>query len=177
MRVKNTWISSLAFAILALLTWCAPIGAQPVFPIPLALDLPGDARAAHAKKIPLLLFITQANCPYCEQARRTVFAPMARELAATEPPAASSATKPVLLRELATGNNQLVKRFDGSRSSALSVAKSLGVHVFPTVLLLDERGARLVEPMEGLRIADFYPAYVDENIAEAHAKLLKSAAQ
>ncbi len=133
-------------------------------------DLGADLRAAARDNVPLVLFVTQPNCPFCEKARREFFAPMARE-AAENSVSKPGVGKPLLLRELATGTLPLVRRPDGSQTTPLSISKRYGVRVFPTIVIVDGSGKLLVEPIEGLQLPDFYQAYIDEAIARAQALL------
>ena len=151
-------------------SWSHAVLAMPI----LTHDLGADLAAATRDNVPLVLFVTQPNCPFCERARREFFAPMAREAAekaADKAVPKAGVGKPLLLRELATGTLPLVRRPDGSHATPLSIAKRYGVRVFPTVVIVDGSGKLLVEPIEGVQLPDFYQSYIDEAIARAQAAL------
>lgn len=127
--------------------------------IEVSRHLQADARAAADAKKPLLLFVTQPGCPYCERARREVMRHLARDPAFTSR---------AIFREVSIGDT--VDGFDGKPVSGLVVARSLGVRLYPTVVLVDSTGTSIASPLRGFS-ADFYVPSITSRIDEAEQSL------
>jgi thioredoxin-related protein len=127
--------------------------------IELTRSLAVDARSAAQQGRPLLLFVTQPGCPFCERARREVL----RHLA-VDPAYTSRA----VFRELSIGTT--VTGFDGKPQSGLEAARALGVRLYPTVLIVDAAGTPLAAPLRGYS-PDFYTATLDGRLSDAEQAL------
>ncbi len=57
---------------------------------------------------------------------------------------------------------------DLSKKTAKQWARGLGFRVMPTLVMLNEHGAPLGEPLIGYSSPDFYAAYLEERIKAAH---------
>ena len=134
-----------------------PAQAQRIEP---AHNLAADARAAAQQGKPLLLFVTQPGCSFCERARREYLRHLAVDPAYT---------KRLLLRELSIEGN--VTGFDGKRSTGLAAARALNVKLYPTIVIVDGVGQVIAAPLAGFTVPDFYAAQIDGRIEEAEAQL------
>lgn len=143
-----------------ILAWLplAPAAAAPAEP-PLAADFAADARAAADSRVPILVFYTRDGCSWCETARRYL-----RPLAGD--------TQRVLIREVAVDQpRQRLTDFDGRRTTHAAFAREHRVKLTPTLDFLDARGQRLVDPLVGVSLPDFYGVFIDRAIDESLAKL------
>ncbi|MBI4755060.1 MAG: hypothetical protein HY778_06480 [Betaproteobacteria bacterium] len=115
-----------------------------------------------ANPLPLLILFSRADCPWCERARRGWLLPMHTE------PAWQGR---VALREVWLDSDAAMTDFSGRATTQRAFAAAQGVRVTPTVMLFGPGGERLAEPIVGLRIADFYGAYLERAVEEAGMKL------
>ncbi len=127
-----------------------------------AKTLAADARFATDRKLPILLFFSQAGCGFCERARREYLRPLA--MSGTW--ASRALMREVPLEASLTG-------FDGKRISGHNLARAYGVRVFPTVVFVDGSGNLLAEPLAGFTVPDFYAAYLEQRLEAASARLVK----
>jgi thioredoxin-related protein len=123
----------------------------------IARDLAAQARPDR----PVVLFFTLAGCPFCERARRSYLAPLAR----------GSGNR---LTVLEVPVEARVTGFDHRQVSGRDLARAYGVSVFPTVLVVDNRGQPLAEALPGFSVPDFYGALLDARIERAIARLTGS---
>lgn len=122
-----------------------------------------DAATARARRIPILVFYTRPNCSWCEQVRREHLRPLARD--------PGSAGR-VLIREVRLEADDLaLTDFDGRATTHSAFGRSREIRLSPTLDFLDDRGRRLVEPIIGVRLPDFYGAFIDRAIDDSLTKL------
>ena len=123
---------------------------------------PGEQTAGTASKSgrPILLFVTQPGCPYCDRARRQYLRHMAKD---------PQYVSRVLMREVSIAAH--LKDFDGHRISGQELATRYAIRLFPTIVLVDEAGRLIAPPLIGFTVPDFYAAYVEDRIATAEKTL------
>jgi thioredoxin-related protein len=130
--------------------------------IPLAHDLAREARDAQREGLPLVVFYTQPGCVYCERARRDYLQPLISE----------PAVRPRLrVVEVDVTSRAPLADFTGRRLSATGFARAQRVRIVPTLGFYGPGGERLVEPLVGLSVPDFYLAYLDGRLDEARKHL------
>lgn len=127
-----------------------------------AQSFAADAATARARRIPILVFYTRPNCSWCEQVRREHLRPLARDPASADR---------VLIREVKLEAGAALTDFDGRATTHSEFGRSRGIRLSPTLDFLDERGRRLVEPIIGVRLPDFYGAFIDRAIDDSLTKL------
>lgn len=120
----------------------------------LARDLSTQARPDR----PVVLFFTLAGCPFCERARRSYLAPLAR----------GSADR---LTVLEVPIEARLTGFDRLPVAGRDLARAYGIRVYPTVLVVDSHGQPLAEALPGFSVPDFYGALLDARIERAVARL------
>ncbi len=134
--------------------------------IELARDLAADAASASSgsssalRARPILLFVTQPGCPYCDRARRQYLRHMAKD---------PQYTSRALLREVSIAAQ--LTDFDGHRITGQELATRLSIRLFPTIVLVDGTGKLLAPALVGYTVPDFYAAYVEERITSAEKTL------
>lgn len=131
--------------------------------LPLAADFAADAQAAAERRVPILVFYTRDGCSWCELARRSYLRPLADD---------PQGGDRVLIREVRVDMpRQRLAGFDGRRTTHAAFARERRVKLTPTLDFLDARGQRLVEPLVGVSLPDFYGVFIDRAIDESLAKL------
>jgi len=130
--------------------------------IPLAHDLAREARDAQSDGLPLVVFYTQPDCVYCERARRDYLQPLIAETAA----------RPRLrIVEVDVTSRALIADFGSRRLSGAEFARAQRVRIVPTLGFYGPGGARLVEPLVGLTVPDYYLAYLEARLDDARKHL------
>ncbi len=120
----------------------------------------GDrARSGH---MPILLVVSQEDCPYCELLKREILEPML---------VSGEYDGRVIIRELLIDSELPVRDFDGRAIAPDELARRYGARLTPTVLFLDDRGRELAERIVGINTVDFYAYYLDAAIDAAGAHL------
>ncbi len=120
----------------------------------------GDrARSGH---MPILLVVSQEDCPYCELLKREILEPML---------VSGEYDGRVLIRELLIDSELPVRDFDGQAIAPDALAQRYRARLTPTVLFLDDRGQELTKPMIGINTVDFYGYYLDAAIDVARERL------
>jgi hypothetical protein len=140
-----------------------PAPAVQTIAVPDAGSLAADALTAREKRIPILIFYTREDCPWCEYARRAHLNAFAAAEAAGNPR--------VLVREIDVEGDRPLTDFAGRTTTHAKFARMRRVRLTPTLDFLDDRGNRLVEPIVGVRLQDYYGTYIDRAIEESLAKL------
>ena len=158
-RAKSLACAVLRFALLTLFA-ALTTGAAQAQSIALARNLAADAKAAAQQGKPLLIFVTQPGCGYCERARREYLRHLAVDPAYTAR---------VLIRELSI--DRYLTGFDGRRTSGVELARGLKVKLYPTIVMVDAAGQALAPPLIGFTVPDFYAAQIDQRLETAEAGL------
>ncbi len=117
---------------------------------------------ARAGRLPILLLVSQSDCPYCELLKREILRPML---------ISGDYDGRVLIRELLIDSELPVRDFDGRAVVPDALAKRYRVRLTPTVLFLDDRGREVAERIVGINTVDFYAYYLDAAIDAAGARL------
>ena len=121
------------------------------------VSLPRHAQAAAARGDPLVLLVSLAGCPYCEQVRQSYLLPMAAQGA------------PVF--QIDIGSSSAVTDFDGVSRSHDAITRVRSARFAPTVMFLDPEGRELAERLVGAGLADFYGALLEQRMQTAREKL------
>lgn len=158
LRPARHRLRSLGFA--AILAWLTlPAGAQTASVEP-ARDLAADARVMRERRVPLMIFYSRDDCPWCEKARREYLLPLAR-----------NANSAVLVRQVDMDRATPLIDFAGRATTMGAFAVSEKARMSPTLMFYGPDGRQLAEPIVGFRLADFYGAYIDRAIEEARGRL------
>ena len=117
------------------------------------------ARSGH---MPILLVVSQADCPYCELLKREILEPML---------VSGEYEGRVLIRELLIDSALPGRDFDGQAVAPDELAGRYRIRLTPTVLFPDHRGRELTKRMIGINTVDFYGHYLDAAIDAARERL------
>jgi thioredoxin-related protein len=151
----------LAWLPLALWTAQGALGADHDSLAP-ARDLARDGRELRARRLPLLVLYSQKSCSWCDKARREYLLPMQKDAAYRDR---------LMLRQIDLDSDVPLTDFTGRRTTHSEFARAERARLTPTIAFYGPEGERLSEPIVGLRIADFYGAYLERGIDESLAKL------
>lgn len=154
--------------VFALLTAATTVSAQSgaasraVPRLPGAADLAADARTSARDRIPILLFFSREDCPYCRRALAEYLVPMSGE-----PQWRGRAA----FRQVEIDQALPLIDFDGATTTHAELARRFAVRFTPTVLVVGPDGKPLARPIIGLP-ADFYLGYLEQAI-EAGTQALR----
>lgn len=128
-------------------------------PLPRARDL--QAEAAHAARAgqPLVVLYSRRDCPWCEQVRREWLKPLADRDAT------------LVVRQVDQDADTPLRDFAGRATRHDAFAKAGKVALVPVVAFYGPDGRELTAPIVGVRLPDFYAAYLDESLKAARAAL------
>lgn len=140
--------------------------AEPVTPpfhaLPDARDFNADAAESRAQKMPILVFFTAADCPYCAIVREDYLEPMFSR---------GTYRRQILFRVVHVDSDDRLRDFSGRESSHADFAQAQGARLTPNIKLYDANGRELVPGLLGLSTRDFFAGYLEQAIADAVIKL------
>ncbi len=125
-------------------------------------DLAADAAEAARRRSPILLLVSQEECPFCWQIKREILNPMVLS---------GDYDDRLLMREIFIDDGFLLRDFQGREVEGSEFALRYGVFLTPTLLFLDPQGRELTEKMVGIQTPEMYFLYVDAAIDEAVERL------
>lgn len=134
-----------------------PDGLSDILPLPASLLV--AAQTARARREPLIVMVTLKGCAFCDIVRNNYLGPMHRkgEIFAVQ---VNMLDRKSVLQDLR-----------GQPTTPYAQAKAWRARVAPTVLFLDDEGREIAERLEGMNLADFYGAYLQERIEEARRNI------
>ena len=120
--------------------------------LPVAQNFKIDGEAAAAARKPILIFFNLTGCHYCRGALREVIVPMFRN---------AEWRAAIEFRQVTVDDGQSVVDFDGKTIDNIAFAQKRKGTFTPTVMMVDDKGLLLGDPIVGISNFDFYGAYVD----------------
>ncbi|MDH5572704.1 MAG: hypothetical protein OEY89_13140 [Gammaproteobacteria bacterium] len=130
--------------------------------IPVSTDLQQESRLNQAH-LPLLLMFSIQNCPYCAIVREEFLEPMK---------ISGDYESRVIMRIIDMEVHKLID-FDGRPIQINTLTQRYKISLAPTVILVNNNGQLLTEPLVGITTRDYYGGYLDQAIDEAFRKLKK----
>ena len=130
--------------------------------LPVAADLQGDGRQAHAEHLPVLVFFSAKSCHYCEQMRSLFLEPMY---------SSGEYAGKVIMREVQVESGRTLRDFKGKKVSHADFAHRSGVALTPQILFFDPAGMELVPSLVGLSTPELFSGYLEEAIDAALARM------
>ncbi|MEY2633503.1 MAG: hypothetical protein RIR00_2157, partial [Pseudomonadota bacterium] len=119
-----------------------------------AENLQQEARQAAAAGEPLLVLYSRSHCPYCERVKREYLLPLQKE----------SRNARLLLRQINQDSDAPLTDFQGQATRHAAWSRKEKVKLVPVVAFYGPDGQRLGEPLVGLRLPDFYGAYLEDQL-------------
>ena len=126
-----------------------------------ASDLRSEAAEAATRGQPLLILYSRQNCPYCEEVRKSWLLPLSRD----------SQKSGLKVRQIDQDSDQPLIDFAGQATTHARFTAAQKVAFVPVVSVYGPHAQVLAEPIVGLRLRDFYGAYLQAQIDEARARL------
>ena len=130
--------------------------------LPLVEDLRVEARKAADRQLPILLLFTTEDCEFCELIKSEYLLPMRNN---------ADYAERVMIREVPAGGIHYLRDFDGRLIGGDRLALRYDADLIPTVVFIDSRGRRLVEPLVGITSRHYYDQQLDEAIERALQKV------
>jgi thioredoxin-related protein len=130
--------------------------------LPLVADLARMAQTSQRDKLPILLMFSSPTCDYCARLEGEVLKPMQRWV---------DSTPQVVMGKVNVDAGVTVRDFSGQAISTGDLAQRYEVALYPTLVLVDERGNALVPNIVGYQTPGFYNAYLDAAIATSQSLL------
>jgi thioredoxin-related protein len=121
-------------------------------------DLSQLAVLAIHEKLPILLIVSQHDCPFCVRLREEVILPMQ---------ANGEDKGRVLIAEIFMDSPENVLDLQGIPLLPAEIANAYKVWVTPTLLFLDSSGREIHKRMLGVNTIELYGHYLDESLAAA----------
>ncbi len=125
-------------------------------------DLREEAALVQRWGQPLIVLFSMPDCSYCPEVRKNYLAPMATSAAGKPGP---------VIREVDITGQQQMRGFNGEVVTAAAFSQRYKIRVSPTVLMLDQNGTVLAEPLVGSGMAGFYGAYLERALRTAQQAL------
>ena len=130
-----------------------------------AKNLASEGAQATEQRQIFLLYVSRPQCPYCAALEKEVLMPMLKN---------SLQMAKVHLRELSWDAAGVVD-FQGRTRTANDLIEQFAIPGAPTLLFLDGSGRELAPSIVGYYSRDFYWAYFERTIAQAHALVVNKA--
>ena len=121
-----------------------------------------DGQLSEQEGLPIVVFVSQKGCEFCEALREQVLFPMVRS---------GNMQEKWILRELSLDDGFTVQDFDGETISGRQFAERYGSVVTPTLLYLGAGGNELVAKRVGISNIEYYGFYLGQSIDEATSAL------
>lgn len=127
-----------------------------------ALDLRSEAEQARRLGGPLIILFSRQDCKYCRIVKRDYLQPLS---------ATPGDGKRRLVRQINQDSNAPLIDFQGARTSHAAFAAGEKIKLVPVVAFYGPDGRHLAPAIAGLRLPDFYQAYLDEALELSVRKL------
>ena len=149
------------FGCLVILASLAPVpgnGGERSQALQRVADLQADAVLSAKTHRPIIILFSLPGCRFCDEIRQNYLLPLLNDAAPADRP---------ILREIVITGSQQFTGFGGEKTSEQMVAKSYGVRVAPSVLMLDASGALVVPPVVGGDTSGLYGGYLSGALSQA----------
>jgi len=129
--------------------------------LPLAVDLRAEAEQARQAGGPLIVVFSRPDCKYCETVKRDYLKPLA----------GNPRYRDVMVRQINQDSDAPLTGFRGEMTTQARFASAEKITLVPVVAFYGPDGKRLVEPIVGARLPDFYQTYLEDSIEKSTAAL------
>jgi thioredoxin-related protein len=130
--------------------------------IPALQDLSAVGGEALRDHKPIVLFVSRTDCTFCKRFERDVLAPLVKSARFADQ---------VIYRELVMNESGTIRDFSGQWVQPDALAQQLGVHVSPTLLIMDGNGRMLAKPKVGYDGNEYFSYYFERAIVQAIERL------
>jgi thioredoxin-related protein len=149
---------SLGKALLAAILACClqAAGAAEPFQVAVARNLVSDGASRKTPAEPVVLLFSRAGCTWCERLKQQHLRHLPRE---------------VVLREVDIGSDAPLVDFAGLVTTHRRFATAMSVRLAPTLAFFSPDGRQLVEPIVGVRGADYMDYFIETALAASRQRL------
>ena len=130
--------------------------------VPLVNDLAALGRAAHQRRLPIVLLVSTSDCSYCMLLKDEVLNPMMKSREYDDR---------ALIGELMLDAAEPLRGFDGDYVRRGELASRFAAKVTPTLLFLDPDGTEIVPRIVGVNTVEMFGFYLDRAIDAARERL------
>ena len=130
--------------------------------IPTLQDFSAVGAAALRDHKPIVLYVSRTDCTFCKRFEQEVLAPLVKSARFADQ---------VIYRELVMNEPAKIRDLSGQWVRPDALATQLGVHVSPTLLILDGNGRLLVKPKVGYDGNEFFAYYFERAIQQGIERL------
>lgn len=120
------------------------------------------AESARRGRMPVVILIDQADCPYCRVVEGEFFSAIL---------AGGEFDNKAVFGKISLDPGEYITLSDGDRVPTRDFLQPFTTGLTPTVIFIDADGNELVERMIGLTTPDFYGVYLERSIRKARAVL------
>ena len=152
----------MVFMASALLAGCAKESQPPS--LHHAENLGNTGVKAREQSIPVVLVVTEADCPYCMKLKREVINPIL---------ISGDYRQRAIFRELRMRPEYSLQDFTGEPVQSSALARRYSVSVVPTVLFLGPDGGEQAKRLIGINNVEMYGYYLDQAIQTATAAMAR----
>ena len=126
--------------------------------LPVTDSLPNALATALQAKQPLVVMVSLPGCPFCKIVRENYLHPLR--------------DSGLQIVQIDMRDNRTMVDFDGTSSTQDAWIRKYGVKLAPTVMFFGNQGREVAARLKGAYIADFYAAYLDEQLVVARQAVL-----
>ena len=130
-----------------------------------ATSLASDAQSSIETQRPIIVFISQHGCQFCQLLRDQVLHPMIR---------GGQLNANAILREVSLDAGFTLHDFAGKAVGGSAFAGRYDAEITPTLLFLDGKGRELTDRIVGISNIEYYGFYLDKAIASATSAIVES---
>jgi len=130
-----------------------PDGLPEILPIPASLR--AAAQSAKARQEPLVVMVTLKGCAFCDVVRTNYLGPM------------SQRGEVFAVQVNMLDRKSVLQDLRGASTTPYAQAQAWKARIAPTLLFFDSDGREVAERLEGMTVADFYGAYLQQRLDTA----------
>ena len=130
--------------------------------IPQAVSLQADAAEARKLGIPILLYVSRPDCPYCARLEKEVLNPLIRS---------GDYEGRMLIREVDWASTSPLTGFQGRAVLPDELVRGYGVAVTPTMVFVSPTGKPLTDLLVGYNGSEYYEFYLNRTLLRATHRL------
>ncbi|WP_101049535.1 hypothetical protein [Macromonas nakdongensis] len=127
--------------------------------LPVVGSLRAAAQKAAARQEPLVVMVTLKGCAFCDVVRGHYLGPMQQK------------GEVVAVQVNMLDRKTPLQDLQGQMTTPYAQAQAWKARIAPTVLFLNPAGQEIAERLEGMSLADFYGAYLQDRLDTARRQL------
>jgi len=141
---------------------CLPLLVAQANELPTAIDLRHESERARQLGGPLIILFSRHDCKYCATVRHDYLLPISTGQAYRDR---------IVVRQIDLDSRAPLIDFHGEKTSHEAFAASMKIKLAPVVAFFGPGGQQLAPAIIGVRLPDFYQAYLEEALDQSIRKL------